>query len=174
MLRSFVAPGQHSRLIRASLERFAAASARQRAAVERLLGLPESSILALQHLARAGEMTPSTLAQRMQLSSGGTTALIRRLAGAGLVTRHPHPSDKRSVILRPTTAMPPQAGDAFASFLADIDGLTDDLTSAEKVCVERYLARAADLAERHSDRLIKEAEAAALSATGRQPPVLWA
>ena len=61
--------------IRAALNRKALADARHRAALARRLGLTAAAVLAVQHLARAGELTTSQLATQLQLSSGGTTAL---------------------------------------------------------------------------------------------------
>src|SRR3954451_24494009 len=78
-------------LIRAALHRKALADARQRAALARRLGLTDSEVLAVQHLARAGELTPGQLGGLLQLSSAGTTGLVRRLERAGHVTRHAHP-----------------------------------------------------------------------------------
>jgi DNA-binding MarR family transcriptional regulator len=167
-----VAIDQPSRLIRVSLERYAAATSRQRTAIERLVGLPDGAALALQHLLRA-ELTPSALGRRMQLSTGGTTALIRRLARSGLVSRHPHPADGRSTVLRPASDIPARAEEALAPFLADIDELTRALSPADRARIERFLARAADLAEQHTDRLITEAQASAHDALDVPVPVLW-
>jgi hypothetical protein len=55
-------------LIRAALHRKALADARQRAALARRLGLTDSKVLAVQHLARAGELTPGQLGALLQLS----------------------------------------------------------------------------------------------------------
>ncbi|MFG1921010.1 MarR family winged helix-turn-helix transcriptional regulator [Cryptosporangium sp. NPDC048952] len=41
-------------------------------------------------------LRPSDLAQRLMLSSGGMSNLLRRLAAGGLVERDPDPSDARS------------------------------------------------------------------------------
>lgn len=56
--------------IRAALHRKALADARQRVALARRLGFTESEVLAIQHLARAGELTPGQLGAQLQLSSG--------------------------------------------------------------------------------------------------------
>ena len=80
-------------LIRAALLRKALADAAQRAALARRLGLTENEVLAVQHLARAGELTPGQLSARLQLSSGGTAGLIQRMQRAGHVTRDVHPRD---------------------------------------------------------------------------------
>ena len=69
--------------IRAALNRKALADARHLAALARQLGLTETEVLAVQHLARAGELTPGQLGTQLHLSSGGTTAVVHRLKRAG-------------------------------------------------------------------------------------------
>jgi len=110
-------------LIRAALYRKALADARQRAALARRLGLADSEVLAVQYLARAGELTPGQLSALLQLSSGGTTGLIQRLQRAGHVSRHANPRDKRSAVVRLTPAIAAWAADAWAPYVADIDSV---------------------------------------------------
>jgi DNA-binding MarR family transcriptional regulator len=100
--------------IRAALHRKALADTRHRAALAGQLRSSEKEVLAVQHLARAGELTPGQLRTCLQLSSGGTTALLHRLLRAGHITREPHPRDGRSSILRLTEAMQQSATQAWA------------------------------------------------------------
>lgn len=62
-----------------------------------------------------GDSTPKQVAEFLELSTGATTSLVDRLVGAGTLVREPHPTDRRSVILRLT----PEGYDAVAS-LADV------------------------------------------------------
>ena len=55
-------------LIRAALLHKGLADARHRTALARRLGLTENEVLAVQHLARAGELTPGQLGALLQLS----------------------------------------------------------------------------------------------------------
>lgn len=48
------------------------------------------------------QLRPADLSQRLMLSSGGTSNLLRRLATAGLVERDPNPDDARSSWVRLT------------------------------------------------------------------------
>src|SRR5688572_31374156 len=90
------APGE---TIRQLLNRRDLASARHRAAMSRRLGLSESEMLAVAHLAQHGRLSPSALGQLLDLSSGGITALVQRLEGAGHLVRRRHPTDRRSVLV---------------------------------------------------------------------------
>jgi DNA-binding MarR family transcriptional regulator len=69
------------------------------------IGRPEFDVLAT--LRRAGEpyrLSPGALAASMMLSTGGTTARLDRLEKAGLIERAPSPADRRSVLVRLTSA----------------------------------------------------------------------
>src|SRR5919201_3910989 len=147
--------------IRAALHRKALADARQRAALARRLGLTDSEVLAVQHLARAGELTPGQLGALLQLSSGGTTGLIHRLERAGHVTRHAHPRDGRSAVVRLTPAIAAWATEAWAPFVAEVEALASSLPEREQEVVRRFLEGAAQAAERHADRLVRDADATA-------------
>jgi DNA-binding MarR family transcriptional regulator len=168
-------PGNDPRtLIRAALHRNSLADARQRAALARRLGLTDSEVLAIQYLARAGELTPGQLGSLLQLSSGGTTGLVQRLQRAGHITRHTHPRDRRSAVVRLTPAIAQWASDAWAPFVADVDALASELSAAEREVVLRFLAGAADAAERHADRLARDADTSAHDALAVPLPALWA
>jgi DNA-binding MarR family transcriptional regulator len=161
-------------LIRAALHRKALADARQRGALARRLGLTDSEVLAVQHLARAGELTPGQLGALLQLSSGGTTGLIHRLRRAGHVSRHAHPRDRRSAVVRLTPAIATWATDAWAPFVAEIDALASGLSDGEREVVRRFLEGAAEAAERHADRLVRDADTSAHDALAVPLPALWA
>ena len=69
------------------------------------LGLTKAEYDILAVLRAAGSpyrLRPSTLAQRLMLTSGGTSNVLRRLEAAGLVDRDPDPSDARSSWVRLT------------------------------------------------------------------------
>jgi DNA-binding MarR family transcriptional regulator len=161
-------------LVRAALYRKGLADARQRASLARRLGLTDSEVLAVQHLARAGELTPGQLGGLLQLSSGGTTALIQRLERAGHVSRHANTRDKRSAVIHLTPTIAACAADAWAPYAAQIDALAAELSNTERNVVHRFLEGAADAAERHADRLARDADAAAHDALAVPLPALWA
>ena len=160
--------------IRAALNRKALADARHRAALARRLGLTSTEVLAVQYLARAGELAPGQLATQLQLSSGGTTGVVHRLQHAGHITRDAHPLDGRSTLLRLTLAMKEAAAGAWAPLVAELDKLAQDLPGGEREAVMRFLERVADAAEQHADRLARDAAAHAQSALAVPLPALWA
>ncbi|NUT33935.1 MAG: MarR family transcriptional regulator [Hamadaea sp.] len=67
------------------------------------LGLTKAEYEILAVLRAAGppyRLRPSDLTQRLMLSSGGTSNLLRRLTTAGLLDRDPDPADARSLWVR--------------------------------------------------------------------------
>jgi DNA-binding MarR family transcriptional regulator len=163
-----------SQSIRAALNRKALADVRHRAALARLLGLTDNDVLAILHLARAGQLTPGQLGELLRLTTGGTAALVQRLERAGHVTRAPHPRDGRSTVLRLTASAEREAGAAFAPLVARLDALSGELAPDERRVVERFIARVAEATETHADALVKRVEAAAAEANAVPAPGLWA
>jgi DNA-binding MarR family transcriptional regulator len=141
---------------RDGLVRWELAAARHRVVLGRLLGLAEMEVLAIQHLMRAGELTPTELGDLLQLSSGGVSALVRRLERAGHVARRAHPRDKRRALLRATPGMRARASDAWAPLIADIDAIVESLSHAERELIGDVVARFAQASERQADRLVSE------------------
>jgi DNA-binding MarR family transcriptional regulator len=167
-------PPERPPLIRAALLRKALADAGQRAALARRLGVTDNDVLAVQHLASAGELTPGQLSSLLQLSSGGTTGLINRLRRAGHITRESHRRDGRSAVLGLTPEIHTWAADAWAPLVAEIDSLVHELSETDAQVVQHFLEAVADAAERHANRLAADADATAYDALAVALPALWA
>lgn len=161
-------------LVRDALSRKALASARHRAAVGRVLGLGETEMEAVVHLARAGQLTPSRLAAQIGLSSGGMTAMVQRLEGSGHLVRRPHPVDGRSVLLRLSPTLRERAEALFAPLIHDLDRMIVRLPKPEREALARLLHQAAEVNERHADALLAEVTEAADADAAPLVPGLWA
>lgn len=160
--------------IREAINRKELAAARQRSALGRLLGLSDSDVLAVQHLAAAGRLTPTQLGALLGMTSGGATALVQRLEREGFVAREPHPHDRRSALLSLTPEIERQAGDALAPLVDAIDELVHRLPAGDRRLLMRFLVAVADAGERHADELARRADAAAQPVAGSPVPALWA
>jgi DNA-binding MarR family transcriptional regulator len=167
-------PSERPQLIRAALLRKALADAGQRAALGRQLGLTGNDVLAVQHLASAGELTPGQLRSLLQLTSGGTTGLIHRLQRAGHLTRDSHRRDGRSAVLSLTPQTQTWASDAWAPLVDEIDSVIGELSVDKAHVVQRFLESVADAAERHAKRLAADADAMAHDALAVPLPAFWA
>ena len=91
-------------------------------------GLSITQLMALREIARAGRISPASLARVVHLSQATMTTIAQRLAGRGLIERRPNATDGRSVELSVTedgravlAASPPLLQDGFARALSSLD-----------------------------------------------------
>jgi DNA-binding MarR family transcriptional regulator len=69
----------------------------------KMADLSASAFPALAILDGAGEpLAPHVIAERLLVSSASMTSLLDTLEGRGLIERHPHPTDRRKVLIRLT------------------------------------------------------------------------
>jgi DNA-binding MarR family transcriptional regulator len=167
-------PDTSPQALRALLARKALADSRQRAAAAALLGLTETDLLALQHLAWAGALTPSRLATALRLTSGGTTALIQRLERRDFVVRAPHPDDRRSSLVQLSPNGEDRAAQLYAPLVRDLDAATAALGDSERRAVAEFLARVAEIGEVHAEELVRSAELERPQVPRVPVPGLWA
>lgn len=140
--------------------------------MSRQLGLSESEMLAVAHLAQRGELSPSEIATLLDLSSGGVSALVQRLEDAGHVTREAHPTDGRRNLVRLAPALVERATRAFAPLVEDLDRLFTELREDELRLLQRWLERVVALSEEHADRARAQLVASAAE-TAAPVPSLW-
>jgi MarR family multiple antibiotic resistance transcriptional regulator len=160
--------------VRAELHRTTLTDARQRAALARHLGVTQTDVLAIHHVARAGQLTPSELGALLGLSSAGTTAVIRRLKQAGHITRRAHANDARSVVLRLIPEIAASTTEAWAPYTTELDAIIGALAEPDRALVAAFLRRVADAAQRHADQLARDRDAATRDALAVELPTLWA
>jgi DNA-binding MarR family transcriptional regulator len=161
-----------SRLIASAVERLIAAGIRQHGALAKRLESPATDILALHHIVRGTETAPGDLARALLLSPSGTTAVIDRLSRAGLISRNRGLGGQRVALTATDAGRALHARD-LALLRHDVGHLVGDLPRANRVLLEQFLTRLADLVEREADELIARAEADARAAGAIPPPVLW-
>jgi DNA-binding MarR family transcriptional regulator len=75
---------------------------RQQRAHQLHLGKSDLSVVA--HLCDEGPLTPTELSARMDMTSGTMTALLDRVEKAGFLSRNTNPKDRRSLVIRVTSA----------------------------------------------------------------------
>ena len=116
-----------------SLDGFAAAAIRFVRALERnreQIGkdhdLSPSDLRAAFWIAEQGSVTPKDLANHMQMTTGGITAIAGRLVESGLLQRTAHPNDRRSLYLELT----PAGHETMRVIHADFRSMVADSTSA--------------------------------------------
>ena len=103
-------------------------------------GTDVRALITLLDLERAGESaTPGVLGTHLSLSSAACTALVDRLAAAGLVARAPDPTDRRRVRLAVTDRARALGEGFFGAFLDPIRTAAAALSPAEAQVVARFL-----------------------------------
>jgi DNA-binding MarR family transcriptional regulator len=138
-------------LVRSLLHRREMAVARHRTAVGRQLGLNETEMVAVAHLAQHGELAQSRLGELLDLSSGGTAALVQRMERDGHLLRREDPSDKRVRLVRIAPSTVDRAARAYAPLVADLERLLNDLGEDEAV-VTGFLNALVEFSELHADQ----------------------
>jgi DNA-binding MarR family transcriptional regulator len=113
-----------------------------RAAIAARSGLTVSDAECLDFLVDAGSATAGQLAERVHLTSGAITGMIRRLAAAGYVTSHRDPADGRRVII---TAIPSRLNSISADYA--------DYVRASQALLEDYSTDELRFLARHQQRL---------------------
>ena len=159
-------------LVRSLLHRRELAVARHRAAVARILGLSETEMAAVAHLAQHGDLSQVRLGGLLDLSSGGTAALVQRMERNGHVVRREDPSDKRvrRVSIAPATVE--RAGRAYAGVVEDIERLLRELGDDAEI-VTRFLGALVEVSEAHADRAWNGTRPGPESAPAPRAPSLW-
>jgi DNA-binding MarR family transcriptional regulator len=90
---------------------------------------------------RDREPTMQELARLLGLDKSSTTGLVDRAEARGLVRRVPSSEDRRSIRVRLTPAGRRRVTTVAASFAAEIDALTADLTAAERSTLSKLASR---------------------------------
>lgn len=120
------------------------------ASVAQRMGLGLSEIATLEHLQGAGELTPTQLSARLSMSSGAVTALVDRLERAGYVERFPHPTDRRSSVVRVTPGGAERAMQYLGPLAVELDGITEGLPEGDRQAVGQYLQAVTAVISRHA------------------------
>ena len=114
----------------------------------RSLGVDTSVTLthlaALSTLKRNGPMSPGELAAHERVQPPSMTRVVVALEGMGLVTRTPHPTDRRQVIIGLTPASEDLLSDEARAREAWLSGRLQELTADERT----VLREAAEIMEK--------------------------
>ena len=159
--------------IRRLLYRRDVAIARHRAALARTFGVTDVEMVALVHLTEKGELSPSTIAALLDLSSGGATALVQRLERSGHVTRHPHATDRRSTLIRLSPRTARRIDEAQRPLQDGLESVAAQLSAPARAAVAGVFAQLAALAEELEQSLRPPARPAP-DALSSPVPSLWA
>ena len=100
---------------------------------------------AMQHLIQSGPLSPTDIAHRLGVTTAAATVIVDRLTAVGHVTREPHPSDRRGVLVVPNPDSVKQAMGRILPLILGVDRALDDFGSAEQAAITEYLRRVVEL-----------------------------
>jgi DNA-binding MarR family transcriptional regulator len=107
-------------------------------------GMNPTDLESLDILARHGPMTAGRLAELTGLTTGAITGLVDRLEGRGYARREPHPTDRRSVIVRPLIENAERdLAPSYAAMSRAMDELVTRYSDEELAVIADFMTRAA-------------------------------
>ncbi len=96
---------------------------------------------AMEHLMRTGQAaTPSELSRELGVSTAAMTLVLDRLEAAGHVTRAPHPTDRRKVLVSPAAASVRSATDIVDPLISATEELISSLSHRDQTAVSAFLS----------------------------------
>ena len=117
-------------------------------------GISSTDLETLDILARNGPMTAGRLAELTGLTTGAITGLVDRLDRRGYARREPHPSDRRSVIVRPLIENAERdLAPSYAGMSQAMADLMSRYSDEELAVVTDFLTRAAAISAEQIARL---------------------
>jgi DNA-binding MarR family transcriptional regulator len=135
------------------IQEFITLSKEYESAISRRLGINATDTAALGELMMNGPMSPTDLARRLQISTAAVTTVVDRLNAADHVTREPHPTDRRGVLIVLTPETVRRAMRTLMPVASAINSTLDEFDESERAVIGRYL----DLVvERQREALLAE------------------
>jgi DNA-binding MarR family transcriptional regulator len=118
------------------------------------VGMASTDLESLDLLALHGPMPAGRLAELTGLTTGAITGLVDRLERRGYARREPHPSDRRSVIVRPLMdAALRDLAPAYTGMTAAISELMSGYSDKELAIILEFLSRATRITEEQVARV---------------------
>lgn len=127
-------------------------------AVGQVLGVNVTDMKCLDMMTMKCSTSPTELSQFTGLSSGATTAVIDRLEKAGLIERHPHPQDRRSIVVVLTKNAMKRLPALFESLANAMQSLVSGYPKKELRVLADFFAKAALLWQEEREKLQKRTD----------------
>ncbi|WP_326948419.1 MarR family transcriptional regulator [Amycolatopsis sp. NBC_01307] len=104
------------------------------------LGVNPTDLAAMEHLTSEGPLTAKELADRLRVSTAASTHIVDRLEQAGHITRRPHATDRRKVLVEPVPESMTRIFGHLHPLLSGVEDLVGALSPGERDVVENFLA----------------------------------
>ncbi|WP_405485653.1 MarR family winged helix-turn-helix transcriptional regulator [Nocardia sp. NBC_00511] len=120
----------------------------------RLLGVNETDLRCLEILLTGDGVAPGELGDRLGLTTGSVTAMLDRLEKLQFLTRAPHPTDRRKVVVHITPDATVRAYGLMTPFLDEAGRrVLDRYTPEQLELIVDFLTFNRDIQDQHVQRL---------------------
>ena len=126
------------------LRRYREAERRMRVRTRGSMSMGETDLIAIRLLLRTHQsgqlMRQRDLAAALEITAASASALVDRLVKSGHVRRVPHPDDRRSVAIEPTTQSDHEVRETLGAMHERMLAATEALTPDELAAVAKFLS----------------------------------
>lgn len=127
------------------------------------LGVNSTDLSAMEHLIQSGPLTPTEIARRLNLTTAAATTVIDRLSTMGHVTRAPHPTDRRGILVVPAEASVGKAMGSLMPMIMGIDAVGAALSESDRAVVSEYLGTVVERYRAHIESMASARDEATAS-----------
>ncbi len=113
--------------------------------MEDSLGVDPAGLTTMIHLSGVGSDSPTAIARTLETSTAATSLVLNRLEASGHISRQPHPTDRRKVVVVATPASITSAYASASPVIDGIDRLIATLTPVERSTVAGFLQGLVDV-----------------------------
>ena len=142
----------HAVRVIASLREYRTAEQAMRRRTRESMRMGEADLRALKLLLKAQEderlTTPVQLGAHLGMKSSSVTAMLDRLTASGHVSRHPHPSDRRSITIRATPGADEEVRHTLTAMHRRLLEVAAELGPERSRTVVAFLSQVTALADR--------------------------
>jgi DNA-binding MarR family transcriptional regulator len=128
-------------------------------------GLNPTDMRSLDVVGQLGPLSPTELARRVGLTTGGITTVIDRLERAGYVRRVADPRDRRRLLIEQTAKTAERDREVFGELARMTLESLEGNSANELAVIQRFLERTREITARHAENLAR-----AEPKTGRRGP----
>jgi DNA-binding MarR family transcriptional regulator len=113
--------------------------------VSAVLSVNRRDFETMQHLIENGALSPTEIAHRLHVTTAAATVIVDRLTAVGHVTRQPHPTDRRGVLVVPNPDSVALAMGRVLPLIMSVDHALDGFAPEEQAAITEYLRRVVGL-----------------------------
>lgn len=124
----------------ALLREFLTVSDEFEAHLGRELTVNRTDLEAMEHLIQHGPQTPTELARRLGLTTAATTTVVDRLIAVGHVSREPHATDRRAIVVVPRPESVARAMGTLMPVIGSVDEAIRGFDPEQQQTITDYLA----------------------------------